>query len=48
MYFAILYECFRSNKNHKTERRGYEGGEMVRVCEGGIRKEKFSGYEKGV
>ena len=19
MYFAILYECFRSNKNHKTE-----------------------------
>jgi hypothetical protein len=20
MYFAILYECFRSNKNHKTEK----------------------------
>ncbi len=28
--------------------KGYEGGEMVRVCEDGMREENLSGYEKWV
>jgi hypothetical protein len=43
-----LYVRGERKRNVQGMWRRYEGGEMVRVCEGGIRKEKCSGYVKGL